>query len=147
MKIKINVDCHFEDMEVIINCREISRELEAVIASLHAMEQKLTGMKDGQIYFLEAAEVLYIEAVDKKIFLYTKNDIYETTLKLYELEEVLSAGSFFRAGKSSIINFDWIRSVKSDLDGRLIVTMGNGEKLVVSRQYASYVKDKLRRCR
>jgi DNA-binding LytR/AlgR family response regulator len=77
--------------------------------------------------------------------LYTESDIYETSLRLYELEEQLSANDFFRAGKSSIINFNKIKALKSDIDGRIIVEMENKERLVVSKQYASFIKNKLGR--
>ena len=87
--------------------------------------------------------LLYIDTADKRTFLYTKNEIYETELKLYELEEQLKDADFFRANKSCIINFRHIASLKSELNRRLLVTMTNGEKLIVSRQYAEYVKEKL----
>ncbi|MDF2952044.1 MAG: putative HTH-type transcriptional regulator, partial [Anaerocolumna sp.] len=60
----------------------------------------------------------------------------------YELEEQLAASDFFRASKSCIINFNQIHSLKPDIT-RFIVTMNNGEKLIVSRQYASSIKKKL----
>lgn len=69
--------------------------------------------------------------------------MYETPLKLYELEEQLSSHGFFRASKSVIINFNQIKALKPDLDGRILVTMNNNEKLVVSRQYALTIKQML----
>jgi DNA-binding LytR/AlgR family response regulator len=123
----------------------MSDELEEVIASLRALDFKLTGVKNSQTFLLDASEILYIDTTDKRTFLYTVSDIYETSLKLYELEHQLSTSDFFRAGKSCIINFNKIKSLRSDIDGRFIVTMENGEKLIVSRQYASFVKQKLGR--
>lgn len=143
MKISINVDNSFKETEITINCAQMSDELEKVVASLRVLDFKLTGTKNNQTYILDASQILYIDTTDKKTFLYTKTDVYETALRLYELEQQLSTNDFFRAGKSNIINFNKIRSIKSDIDGRLIVTMENNEKLIVSRQYASYVKKKL----
>ncbi len=117
--------------------------MEKVIASLRALDLKLTGTKNNQTYILDAAKILYIDTTDKKTFFYTETEVYETPLKLYELEQLLSSKDFFRAGKSCIINFNHIKSLRSDIDGRLIVTMENNEKLVVSRQYALFVKKKL----
>lgn len=145
MKININIDSRHEETEVTINCAHMSDELERVIASLRALDFKLTGIKNNQTYLLDAAEILYIDTTDKKTFLYTEADVYETSLKLYELEQQLSSSDFFRAGKSCVINFNKIKSLRSDIDGRFIVTMENGEKLIVSRQYASFVKNKLGR--
>jgi len=145
LKININIDRCFLETEISINSSHVSEELEKVIASLRTLDSKLTGVKNGHTYILDASKVLYIDTTDKKTFLYTASDIYESTQRLYELEETLSSWDFFRAGKSSIINFNRIKSLKSDIDGRFIVTMENNEKLIVSRQYTSFVKNKLRR--
>ena len=145
MKIKINLDENFTETEITINCAHISEELEKMVASLRVLDLKLTGTKDNQTYILDATEVLYIDTTDKKTFIYTDESVYESSLRLYELESKLSTCDFFRAGKSSIINFNKIKSLKSDIDGRLIVTMENNEKLIVSRQYVSFIKNKLNR--
>lgn len=145
MKINIDIDPRYKETEITIHCAQMSEELEKVVASLRVLDFKLTGIKNNQTYILDASEILYIDTADKKTFLYTKTDVYETALRLYELEQQLSANDFFRAGKSSIISFNKIKSLKSDIDGRLIVTMENNERLIVSRQYASFVKEKLGR--
>jgi DNA-binding LytR/AlgR family response regulator len=130
---------------VLITAASLSDELEKIMANLRAMDFNLTGMNRGQTFILNPTEILYIDTVDKKTFLYTQSDVYESNLKLYELEQQLSSNDFFRAGKSSIINFNKIKSLKSDMDGRIVVVMDNGEKLIVSKQYASYIKAKLGR--
>jgi len=145
LKINISIDPGVSETEILIMAPAIGDELEKVIASLRALDFKLTGTSRGQTHILDASEVLYIDTVDKKTFLYTENEVYETALKLYELEQQLSTNDFFRAGKSSVINFNKIRSLKADMDGRIIVVMENKEKLVVSKQYASFIKNKLGR--
>ena len=145
MKININIDPGVSETEILITSFALSAELEKVIASLRALDFKLTGISRGQTHILDSSEVLYIDTVDKKTFLYTDAEVFESSLKLYELEQQLSANDFFRAGKSSIINFNKIKSLKSDMDGRIIVVMENKEKLVVSKQYASFIKNKLGR--
>jgi DNA-binding LytR/AlgR family response regulator len=145
LKININIDPDIAETEVTIVARTISEELEKVMASLRALDFKLTGISRGQTHILDSAKILYIDTVDKKTFLYTETEIYESSLKLYELEQQLSTNDFFRASKSSIINFNKIKSLKSDMDGRIIVVMENKEKLVVSKQYASFIKNKLGR--
>ena len=145
MKININIDSSLVETEITINCAAMGDELEKVIASLRTLDFKLTGINKGQTYILDAAQILYIDTVDKKTFLYTKSDVYETALRLYELEQQLSTNDFFRASKSSIINFSKVKSLKSDIDGRIIVVMENNERLIVSRQYTSFIKEKLGR--
>jgi len=145
VKININIDKNYAETEITINCAVMSDELEKVITSLRALDFKLTGTKDGQTHILDASQILYIDTVDKKTFIYAKAAVYETNLRLYELEENLSMRDFFRAGKSSIINFNKIKSLKSDIDGRIVVVMENNERLIVSRQYTEFIKNKLGR--
>jgi len=143
LKIHINQQGDIAETEITINCRQINPEIEKIISLLRVMDLKLTGVRESQTYILDAAKILYIDTVDKKTFFYTKTEVYETTLKLYELEERLSANDFLRANKSCIINFNQIKSIKADLDGKLLVTMNNDEKLFISRQYATNFKEKL----
>jgi DNA-binding LytR/AlgR family response regulator len=142
LKIHINEDGSFKETEITVNCNHINEEIEKMIAMLRVLDMKLTGSKDGQTYILDASKILYIDTVDKKTFFYTESEVYETQLKLYELEEQLASNDFFRASKSCIINFNQIKSLKSDI-GRILVTMNNGEKLFISRQYVATFKNKL----
>lgn len=139
----IHSDSAIEEMKIDIYCKRLTPELEKVIAMLKMLEQKLTGVYKGETCFLDPDMVLYIDTADKRTFIYTKDKIYETALKLYELEEQLSGVGFFRGGKSTIINLRHIESLRADLNRRIQVTMDNGEKLLVSRQYAEELKRRL----
>ncbi len=143
MKIHINQDPKYQETEVIINCGSTDAETLRLLATLRVFAQKITGVKEGETYILSAEEILYIDTVDKKTFFYTHDDVYETALKLYELEDRLKAYDFFRASKSTIINFQQIKSLRPEFGGRLILTMDNGEQLYVSRQYSRGIKHKL----
>lgn len=61
--------------------------------------------------------------------------VYETELRLYELEQRLAGAGFLRAGKSLLLNFDHIRALRPDFGGRLLATLSNGEKAMISRQF------------
>lgn len=143
MKIIINEKSGIEETEIIINCKHTDRDIMNILAVLSAFDKKITGVKENQTFILEASEILYIDTADKKTFIYTKNDVYETPLRLYQLEERLSAVDFFRASKSLIINFNEIKSLRPEFGGKLLATMSNGERLYISRQYVNYVKKKL----
>lgn len=143
MRISIEEGEQYAETEILIRCRKTDPELVKLISLLQVFDRKLTGIREGQTFLLEAADILYIDTADKKTFLYTAGEVYETPLRLYELEERLTTSDFFRASKSSIINFNGIRSLRPDFGGRMFATMVNGEQLVISRQYVPYVKQKL----
>jgi len=86
LKIHINEDASLNEMEITINCNRINTEVESIISKLRVMDLKLTGKRNNQTYILDAAKVLYIDTVDKKTFFYTKQEVYETDLRLYSFQ-------------------------------------------------------------
>ncbi|MDR0442898.1 MAG: LytTR family transcriptional regulator DNA-binding domain-containing protein [Treponema sp.] len=143
MKITINTDGRHAETEIIVNCSRVNDDIEKLLAAIRMLDMKLTGRKDGRQYVLDAADIMYIESTDKRTFLYTVTDVYESAFKLYELEEKLKVSDFLRASKSCLFNISHIQSIEPDLDRRLILTMERGIKLMVSRQYSAEVKQKL----
>jgi len=143
LKITINEDITIEETEVIINCKKNDSEIFKMLAVLRSFDQKLTGTKDGRTFILDTVDVMYCESVDKKTFIYTTNEVYETPFRLYELEERLSGGDFFRASKQNIINLSKVVSIRPEFSGKIEVTLQSGERLYVSRQYVPVLKSKL----
>lgn len=143
MKIEINENPQFGETEVIINCRQADGEVTRLLASLRALEHKLTGWREGRTYLLDAGDVLYFDTADKHTFLYLEKEVYETPLRLYELEERLAGADFMRISKSAIVNLARVSSLRPEFGGHLELTMQNGERLLVSRQYTPAFKQKI----
>ena len=144
MKIILNQDPSFPETEVTINCPQADEDILRLVAMLRIHQKKLVGTLEGEQHLLDVRDILYIDTVDKRTFLYTGKAVYESALRLYELEEGLRNLDFFRLERSTIVNFYRIRSIRPELGGRLLVTVDNGERLYVSRQYAAGIKEKLR---
>jgi DNA-binding LytR/AlgR family response regulator len=140
MRIVINESDNFDDTEVIINCRKTDEQVLRICAGLRMLDKKVTGLLNEQTFILNASDILYIETVDRKTFLYTTGQVYESPLKLYELEERLAGDDFIRATKSCILNFGAVKSLRGDLGGRMQCTLQNGEIITVSRQYTNTIK-------
>lgn len=143
MKISVNIDPRFSETEIVINCGSLTAETEKLIAALRMADDQLTVIKDGETYILELSEIAYIETVDRKTFVYTGDDCYESRLRLREMEEKLCGGGFLRIGKSCIVRLKYIRSLKAEFDRRIRITLENGEQLIASRQYADELKKRL----
>lgn len=143
MKISINIDPECNNPEIVISCRQLSPEIEKIIASLRMLENRLTVRSDGAVHIIDPYEALYMESVDRKTFVYTKDRVYETDLKLYELEEMLADRYFFRVSKSCIVNLKKIKMLKADLERRIKITMDNGEQIIASRMYADELRKRL----
>lgn len=143
MKISLQEDPTCTETQVSIRCSAANEEIMDLLATLRAFDRKITGEREGQTFLLDAADILYADSVDKRTFLYTSSGVYESPLRLYELEDRLSAGGFFRASKSLVVNFQQIRSLRPEFGGRMLLTMKNGEKCLVSRQYVPTLKARL----
>lgn len=143
MKVTVEERPGLEEPEVIIRCGRMDGQVSRLAELLRLSGARLTGEKDGQTCILDEDEVLYIDTVDRGTFLYTAGGVYETRLRLYELEEQLAGWDFVRVSKSAIVNFGQVRSLRPDFGGRLRLTMSNGEVVVANRQYVPAIKLKL----
>ena len=143
MKINVNEMPDCEETEITINCKHMDEAVLNVLASIRAHEKRLTGEKNGKTFVLEPNDVFYAESVDKKTFLYAQSEVFETPLRLYEIEARLAGNGFFRAGKSTVINLSKVHMLNPLFTGKIEVTLENGERLLVSRQYVPQLKSLL----
>ncbi len=143
MKIVIEEPGPGEEDQIIIRCREMDENLLKLISGLKLNQRKIAGSRDGNITMIDPAEVYYFEGVDNKVFMYCKQNVYETRFKLYEIEEDYKNTSFFRASKSVILNVSKIKSISPAYSGRFEASLFNGEKVIISRQYVPELKKKL----
>ena len=143
MKIEINVDDKIDETCISISCKRLTPEIEKMLAMMRILDRQLTVTRDGEIYPLDVSEVIYVEAIDRKTFVYTKDGVYESGLRLYELEQQLEECGFCRVSKCCLVQLRAVRSLKSDINRRIRVTLDNGEVIIASRQYADEIKKKL----
>lgn len=97
---------------------------------------------DG-MYRIRADNILYIETVERRTFLYTPDKVYETREPLYQLENQLSDTGITRISKNCLLNVDSLTHICPFTNHRFEATLINGEKVLVSRTYISDLKKKL----
>lgn len=141
MRVSIRKILNKEAERVIIECVEITPEIKEIHSYVQSKGMELSGMVDGQYRKkFQLEDVYYFEALDEKVFAYTKEEVYEIRMRLYEVEETYRNQHFIRCSKSVVINLMLLESISPALNGRFFAHMKNGEKLMISRQYASGVK-------
>ena len=131
-----------EEEQALIKAFEITGDIKSAAELLEGDSGNLPVTLDGKTYILKHNAIYYIESVDKKTFVYTKDACYESKYRLYELEQLL-LGYFMRCSKATILNLKKVKSVKSEMSGRLNATLLNGEVIVISRGYVKEVKGRL----
>jgi len=143
MKITILEKESGEEDEIIIKCDSLDENLTKLINQFKGGKGKMTFYKDSKIVFVEPEQVLFFESVDDTVFAYTKENVYETKSKLYQLENELPTKTFFRANKAVIVNLDKIDSLTPTFGGRFEAVLQNGYRVVISRNYLNALKELL----
>lgn len=141
--LKVEIQEGYPDTKVLIQCSAVTDEIKSLQALLLSTSQKISCTRNYQTHLLDKRDILYIESVDKQCFLYTTDAVYESNLKLYQLEELFDAAGFFRNAKSQIINIAKIKSLCPEFGGRIEVKMENGEVVMISRQYAKLFRERI----
>lgn len=140
MKVSIRNILQKEKEQVIIECVDVTPEVEQIQAFALSCGGRMYGTESGQTCLFSIASVIYFEAVDEHVFAYTKEHIYEIRQRLYEIEASYRSHYFFRCSKSIVFNLMALSSIEPAGNGRFMAYMKNGEKLVISRQYVSALK-------
>lgn len=123
--------------ELILNYVELDTEVEAAMNFMGVGRKKLSGKCNGEVICFSPNDILYVEKVDDKTFVYTKDNEIQVDLSLHSLELLLDNGGFFRCSKSMIVNVDKVERLKSLASNRIDVTLVNEEHIIISRTYAS----------
>ena len=145
LKIRIEM---FEGVqeEVVIRCREITPEiirLQQLLSGNSDRSNQFLLYKGDTEYYLNVNDIIFFETEGNAVMAHTKNDMYETRRKLYELEELLR-GRFQRISKSAIVNVDKVYSIKRNVtSSSAIEFQGTHKQIYVSRAYYKVLREKL----
>ena len=142
MQVNIRKILNREKEQVIIECVEITPQVRDIYSYVQNKGTEISGIVEGEYqkkFRLE--DVYYFEALDEKVFGYTKDQVFELKMRLYEVEKEYEDRHFVRCSKYIVLNLMLLDSISPALNGRFFAHMKNEEKLMISRQYASHVKN------
>ncbi len=146
MKIRIEIDESIAEDEVVIRCRGLTEEIMEVqkaVSDVVNASQRFPFYKGNTEYYLALDEILFFETDENGISAHTKNEMYQTKYKLYELEDILP-GVFMRVSKSAILNTKYIYSISRNLTASSVVSFqGTHKQVYVSRYYYKPLISKL----
>ena len=143
MKIKIEIDGHMDEDEIVIKCKKLTPEINQIEDLILKAENKLVFYKKNQEYYFPSEKVLFFEADEDSVYAHTADDAYRVKFRLYELEGILSR-DFVRVSKSCIINIKQILSISRTLpSSNLVEFKGCHKQVYVSRSYFKNLKHQL----
>lgn len=150
MKVKIELTDNLLEDEVLIRCSQLSediRRIEESVKEINNRQKGISGYKGDVEFFLSLEDLLFFETEDGIVWAHTRDCIYETRYKLYELEEMLP-GYFTRVSKSAILNVMKVYSLSRNIPSTSEAAFQETHKTVyVSRHYFKPLKCKLEEMR
>lgn len=144
MKLRIEQDTSFKELEISLKYSEKNRLVERVLAFLESVDHQISCYENGVEYLVNVSDIYYIESVDKKTFIYLNQAVYQSESRLYQLNAELERYGFVQISKSCLLNIDRLASMRPLFNSRMEATLDNGEKLIVNRSYLQAVKEALR---
>lgn len=139
---KVIIECEEDnELEIVIRCNKIDDEVRRII-SLFEDKQFIIGKLDSRSYQIKMDNIYYFEVNEDRAFIYCKDKVYETNLRLYELEKKLDERLFVRISKSIILNLSKLENIRALLNGRYEAVLINNERLIITRHYVSSFKEK-----
>ena len=103
----------------------------------------LAGKKDDQQFFIDVADIIYIESMGHDILLHTREMTYTSSERLKNLETILDPDKYLRVSNSVIVNIKQVKRIESSLMQKFILHMTNGSKVDVTRSYYYIFRDRL----
>ena len=115
--------------------------VEEYFSRIPGVQDVTVGYANGETRMLRPCDILYADCADGRVFAYTQEDVWEIHQTLTALEAANEM--VLRCGKSAVINVGKIRSLLSELNGRLIAVLENGERVMIARRYARMLKERI----
>lgn len=146
MKTIVNtIDSKLEE-NVVFNIYKMSPFFESIISVLNNDKGNsfliVYDAKEDLQKKINLYDIYYLEYINRTVFLYTAEKIYEIKESLSKLEKQLP-NIFVRCSKSIIININEIKEFSSKLNGNIIAGLSNDEKVIISRRYVKDIKEAL----
>ncbi len=131
------------ELTVTIEYPEQSSQLTRIIQKIKSEEKALLGSENGREYRVLMPDIFYIESVDKRTFIYTKDMVFRSEKRLYQLENELSEYDFVKVSRNCLVNINELIHIRALVNSRLEAELSNGEKIIVSRTYIPEIKRKV----
>ena len=141
MRIRIEI-C--DEEEIIIKCKNIDERIINIQKFLENNENKIELIKNDREYYVDLNDIIFFETDGNLVNAHTKDQIFKTKYKLYELENILP-NFFLRVSKSSILNLNHIYAINYNITSSSVVEFNNSHKTVyVSRLYYKVLKNRMK---
>ncbi|HYZ87573.1 MAG TPA: LytTR family DNA-binding domain-containing protein, partial [Bryobacteraceae bacterium] len=106
-----------------------------------APPRKIVGRLGEEYFLLAPQEVLAFQAEGDVVWIITAKEKYSATLTLRRLQEKLQGLPFQRVHRNALVNVTHIRKMAALSSQRWLLTLSNGQELIVSKRQARTVRE------
>ncbi|HEV2575575.1 MAG TPA: LytTR family DNA-binding domain-containing protein [Acidobacteriaceae bacterium] len=131
-------------------CRQIKADQFGVSETTHSPREngyskRIVFKSRGRIIFLPVSQIRWIGAEENYVRISTDNEMHLLRETMARIEEKLDPQTFLRIHRSSIVNLQFVKEVRTEGNGESAVVLLNGQKLVMSRSYRTRINEWLAR--
>jgi two-component system, LytTR family, response regulator len=125
--------------------RALARAKEKLTDKEHRVPptKRLVVKSAGQVLFLSASEIDWIEAADYYACLHVGNQTHLLRRSLADLEQDLAPDKFCRTHRSVLVNLDRVRGLELKDDGEYEVVLKTNSRLRLSRRFRKLLEQRL----
>ena len=134
-----------QPLTVIVEYPEYDPSVDRLIKRIKNLSFNFTGKADGKSVSIDVSDIYYIENVERKIFIYVKNDVYRYEGSMADIDSVIGDTDLVRISRTCFMNASHLKEIMQIRNSHLEAVLDNDEKLIVSRKYLKDIKKIFRR--
>ena len=129
-----------QPLTVIVEYPKWDESVDNLIKKIGKMDISFVGRTEDKSISIGISDIYYIENVERKLFLYTKDEVYRFDGSMSDVEKRIEGTGLVRISRTCIMNTGYLKEIKQIRNSHLEAVMDNDEKLIVSRKYLSDIK-------
>lgn len=131
-------------------CRQIKNDQSPVpgtsrISRESGYSKRIVFKSRGRIIFLPVSQIRWIGAEENYVRISTENETHLLRETMARIADKLDPQIFLRIHRSSIVNLQFVKEVRTETNGESSVVLLNGQRLVMSRSYRTRINEWLAR--
>ena len=132
-------------LTVVVEYPEYDQTVEHLVSKIKNLSINFKGKADGKTVSIDISDIYYIENVERKIFLYSRKDVYRYDGTMADIDSAITDTDLVRISRTCFMNVSHLKEIMQIKNSHLEALLDNGEKLIVSRKYLKDIKKIFRR--
>lgn len=127
-------------LTVTVEYPEWNRSVESLVRKIERLDLSFVGKSEDGSVRIGILDVYYIENVERKLFIYTKDNTFRLDGSMASLEKEAGVAGLVRVSRTCIMNIEHLKEIRQIRNSHLEAVMDNDERLIVSRKYLGDIK-------